>query len=59
MLNLVNTPQEAIAFIGTDAYNIKIKCLACSESGFIQYERPYEANGKLIIGGAFFPFEFN
>ena len=55
MLNLVNTPQEAISFNDTDAYNIKIKCLACSESGFIEYERPYEDNGKLIIGKHSFP----
>lgn len=55
MLDLVNTPQEAISFIDTDAYNIKIKCLACSESAFIPYRKPFEDNGKLVIGEYSFP----
>jgi len=55
MLNVVNTPQEAISFSDMDAYNIKIKCLVCSESRFIQYERPYEDKGKLVIGEHSFP----
>lgn len=55
MLNLVNTPQEAISFNDTDAYNIKIKCLACSESAFIPFTELYEDNGKLVIGKHSFP----
>ena len=55
MLNLVNTPQEATSFDDTNAYNIKVKGLACSESAFIPYTELYEDNGKLVIGKHSFP----
>lgn len=55
MMELVNTPQEALSLIGDDVYNIKIKCVACSESKFIPYVPPIIQDGKLMIGEHSFP----
>lgn len=55
MTELVSTPQEAVDIIGEDVYNIKIKCLACSESRFIPYVPPVIQDGTLIIGEHSFP----
>lgn len=55
MLDIVNTPQEAVALLDANAYNIKIKCLSCFESRFIPYIQPFEDNGKLVIGQHSFP----
>ena len=55
MTELVSTPEEAINLIHGDAYNIKIKCLACSESEFIPYVPPIIHEGKLMVGEHSFP----
>ena len=55
MLELVSTPQEAVSSISDNVYNIKIKCLACSESKFIPYAPPIIQEGTLIIGEHSFP----
>lgn len=55
MLEIVNTPQEAIKFISSNVYNVKIKCLACSESRFIPYVLPMIRDGVLMIGEQSFP----
>ena len=55
MTELVSTPQEAIDIICEDVYNIKIKCLACSESGFIPYVPPSIQDGTLVIGEHSYP----
>lgn len=57
MTELVNTPKEAVDIICEDVYNIKIKCLACSESRFIPYVSPNIQDGTLIIGKHSFPFK--
>lgn len=55
MIELVSTPEEAVGFIHENAYNIKIKCLACSDSKFIPYEEPVIRDGTLTIGKHSFP----
>lgn len=55
MTELVSTPEEAVGSIHENAYNIKIKCLACSESKFIPYVQPVIWNGTLTIGEHSFP----
>jgi len=57
MMELVSTPQEAVSYISNDVYNIKIKCLACSESKFIPYVPPIVQDGTLIIGEHSFPLK--
>lgn len=55
MMELVSTPREAVSSISDNVYNIKIKCLACSESKFIPYVPPIIQEGTLIIGEHSFP----
>lgn len=55
MMELVSTPEEAVGSIHENAYNIKIKCLACSESKFIPYGQPVIRNRTLTIGKHSFP----
>ncbi len=55
MLELVSTPQEAVSSISDNVYNIKIKCLACSESKFIPFAPPIIQEGIMIIGEHSFP----
>lgn len=57
MIELVSTPQEAVDNICENAYNIKIKCLACSESQFISYVPLIIQDGILIIGEHSFPLK--
>lgn len=57
MTELVSTPQEAVDNICENAYNIKIKCLACSESRFISYVPLIIQNGILTIGEHSFPLK--
>lgn len=54
-MELVRTPEEAVDHISENVYNIKIKCLACSESKFIAYVPPIIQDGTLIIGEHSFP----
>lgn len=57
MTELVSTPEEAISRIHGEAYIIKIKCLACTESRFINYAPPIIHDGKLVIGEHSFPIK--
>lgn len=57
MTELVSSPEEAIANIPEEAYNIKLKCLACSESKFIPYVTPIMQDEILIIGEHSFPLK--
>lgn len=57
MTELVSTPEEALNDIHEHTYNIKIKCLACSESSFIPYVPHIIQEGKLIIGERSFPLK--
>lgn len=54
---ILNTPQDVINEIikKEDIYNIKIKCLACSESNFIRYEDMVVTDSKVTIGEHSFP----
>lgn len=54
---ILNTPQDVINEIikTEDIYNIKIKCLACSESDFIRYEDIVVTDSKVTIGEHSFP----
>lgn len=57
MAELVGTPQEAVVLISENVYNIKIKCLACSESRFIPYVPSIIQDETLIIGEHSFPLK--
>lgn len=57
MIELVNTPQEAVSMIRDSAYAVKIKCLACSESQFMPYVPPIIQEGTLVIGHYSFPLK--
>lgn len=52
-----DTPQDVINEITRikGIYNIKIKCLACSESCFIPYKNMVVEDSKIVIGGHSFP----
>lgn len=57
MVELVSTPEEALGRIPECVYNIKVKCLACSEGRFIPYTPPVIKEGKLIIGEHLYPLK--
>lgn len=55
-MEYVKEPLEAVEKIPDNAYLVKIKCLGCSETNFLQYEKPIIKNNKLFIGKLAFPF---
>lgn len=57
MIEFVSTPLEAVSKVCDNAYAIKIKCLACSESQFIPYNPPIIQDGTLVIGHHSFPLK--
>ena len=56
---ILNTPQDVINKIvkseNAGIYNIKIKCLGCSETNFIRYENMVVTDSKIAIGEHIFP----
>ena len=52
-----NTPEEAAEGAGAieGAYVIKVKCLGCSETGFVPYDKISTEDGKLSVGTRFYP----
>lgn len=56
---ILDTPQDVINKIvkseNAGIYNIKIKCLGCSETNFIRYENMVVTDSKIAIGEHIFP----
>lgn len=56
---ILDTPQDVINEIvkaeNAGIYNIKIKCLGCSETNFIRYENMVVTDSKIAIGEHIFP----
>lgn len=57
-MNIVDNPTDLLNHIVNieNAYLIKIKCIACSECGFIKYKNPIIKNDLIIIGEYSYPF---
>lgn len=55
---IVNSPYEIIDVIPDyKPYVIKIKCICCTETGFIAYENPIVTEHKLTIGIRSYPIK--
>lgn len=55
---VVDNPKYIMATIQNyNPYIIKIKCICCSETSFMNYETPIETEDKLKIGKSSFPIK--